>query len=302
MENRAHALIVGLFVILMSAAGVLSLWWFSGSGQDYNYYELVSSRPVSGLNPQAAVRFRGVRVGRVLNIELDEAGSRNVIVTIRVSSEVKLTRGTRATLGTTGLTGLAFVQLDDDGHDPRPLDAQGQELAQIPLGQGLMDSATDAGRDMIGRLREATTRIERVLSDQNVERVDQVLRNLAASSAHLEKTLANSAELSADMRRFTSSQNAEQMSAAIRELSAAARQVQPVLADARRTLDRWDRLAADLNNAVAGETLPRVNQLASELQGTAAQLNRVLDELERSPNMLVFGREAPPPGPGEKTP
>ncbi len=302
MENRAHALIVGLFIALLGLGVVGGIWWFSGSGEDFNYYELVSSRPVTGLNPQAAVRFRGVRVGRVLDISLDDDGSRNVVVTVRVRSDVPITLGTRATLGTQGLTGLAFVQLDDDGKDPRPLVKHGLSVPQIPLTPGLVENATEAGREIIGRLRSASEKVDQLMSKDNVERLDTILRNLAASSEHLEKTLANANVLVGDMRRFTSQDNATQLHDAIRDFSQAAKQLQPLLEEGHRVVARYDKLGAKLDDAVSADTLPQINQLAGELQATTQQLNQLLGELDRSPQMLLFGREQLRPGPGESMP
>ena len=58
MENRSHALIAGLFVILMSAAVVITAIWLSGETADHSHYILMSEGSVSGLNPEAAVCFR----------------------------------------------------------------------------------------------------------------------------------------------------------------------------------------------------------------------------------------------------
>lgn len=59
MENRSHALAAGLFVILMTLAVISVAVWFGGETVKRDRYLLVSEVPVTGLNPQAAVRYRG---------------------------------------------------------------------------------------------------------------------------------------------------------------------------------------------------------------------------------------------------
>src|ERR1043165_9374930 len=136
MENRAHAFIVGLVALLLISGVLLTLWWFGGGGEEFRPYELEASKGVTGLNNQAAVRFRGVRVGRVMSIDLDDNDPYKVIVAIRVRKDVPMTYGTVATLGFQGLTGNAFVLLDDTGKDPRPLLPKGQDPVRIVLQPG----------------------------------------------------------------------------------------------------------------------------------------------------------------------
>jgi phospholipid/cholesterol/gamma-HCH transport system substrate-binding protein len=306
MENRAHALVVGLFTVLLGAGLVITLWWFAGSGEEFKHYELVSTHTVTGLNPQAAVRFRGVRVGRVLDIALDEDDPQRIIVTIRVNSNVPITRNTRATLNAQGITGTSYVLLDDDGKDPRPLASASGALPRIPLSPGLLDQATTAGRDIIAKLQDATTRIDALLSDKNMSHIETTLTYLSTATGHLEQTLAQAPLLVQDMRRFASAENAQHLNEAIANLRRASGQIGPAIDNWNRTLgrvyaagERIDRLGSDLQTTVTGDTVPRVNQLVTELQTTASQLNRVLDDMERSPQMLLTGKRGQP-GPGER--
>ena len=71
MENKAHALAAGAFVLLVSALLVAMAWWLSREGGVRVAYELSSRDSVSGLNLQAAVRFKGVQVGKVTAISFD---------------------------------------------------------------------------------------------------------------------------------------------------------------------------------------------------------------------------------------
>ena len=76
MENRAHALAAGLFVIFLSVAMAAAAMWLSGETVIRDSYLLESKGSVSGLNPQAAVRYRGVDVGKVEDIRFDPENPR----------------------------------------------------------------------------------------------------------------------------------------------------------------------------------------------------------------------------------
>ena len=69
MENRAYALAAGLFTLLLGFGVVVAALWFSGDAVETRDYLMVSRVPVSGLNTQAPVRYRGVTVGKVTDIK-----------------------------------------------------------------------------------------------------------------------------------------------------------------------------------------------------------------------------------------
>ena len=94
MENRAHALAAGLFTLLLGLGVIAVSAWFGGDTVQMTNYMLVSSHPVSGLNVQAPVRFRGVSVGKVVSISFNPLEPRSIQVEITVRSDTPLTKGT----------------------------------------------------------------------------------------------------------------------------------------------------------------------------------------------------------------
>lgn len=91
MENRAHTFAAGLFVLLLGIAAVTAVKWFSRDNINHDHYSLISvGGSVSGLNPEASVRYRGVNIGKVEEIYFDKENIRNIIVRIAVNSHVAL--------------------------------------------------------------------------------------------------------------------------------------------------------------------------------------------------------------------
>ncbi len=309
MENRAYPLFVGLFTLVLGGALVICLWWFSGGAQDTTRYLIISPGSVSGLNPQAAVRYRGVRVGKVIDVDLRD--TREVYIQVRVDSDIPVTQATRARIGVQGLTGQGFIMLDDDGSNaspPRRLPGSG--IPVIAMAEGAAGlGAAEGAQALIGRLQRTTERIDRLLSDENITRLDQTLQHLAASSANLDKALAQSAALAEDMRRFASPDNAARLSETLDSVRVMSGKLSPAVDEFRAAVarvnaagTRIDKLGGDVQASLTADTLPRVNQLLLELQTNTQQLSRVLDEVERSPQLLLLGKQQQAPGPGETRP
>src|SRR4030066_281604 len=115
MENRAHALVAGIFVIFLSITITLVAMWFSGNTVQRNSYLVVTKESVSGLNPQSAVHYRGVNIGKVESIEFDPDNLHQILIHISINQNVALSKSVYAQLGYQGVTGLAYIQLNDDG-------------------------------------------------------------------------------------------------------------------------------------------------------------------------------------------
>jgi phospholipid/cholesterol/gamma-HCH transport system substrate-binding protein len=63
--------------------------------------------------------------------------------------------------------------------------------------------------------------------------------------------------------------------------------------------DKFDVAIGDPSANGVAALMPRLNEMARDFSVTSRQLSRVLRILEDTPQGLVFGAPALPPGPGE---
>ena len=303
MENRAHALAAGLFIVLLGLASALALWWF-GSDQDRAArYLLVSEGNITGLNEQAQVRYRGIRAGKVEAIDIDPANPRHIRVRITLRPDFPVTKGTRASLGYLGVTGIAYVQLTDKGEDPAPLPPGPDGLPQLTLQSPAMDQLTDVGLDTLRKIQAVVDRAGNLVTDANLARLTHILERLESASDGMDRTLKEAVQTLAALRTTLSPENLAHINHALGQLDTASQEVGPTIRELRNLAiklntigERVDRLTA---SADGGGTLARVDGLLQELTETSRRMSRLLEELEASPQMLVFGRNAASPGPGE---
>ena len=84
MENRSHALLTGFFTLTLLVAAILFGVWFNRDRVERVPYLLATTLSVPGLNPQAAVRYRGLEVGKVDAIDFDTQKAGQILVHISV--------------------------------------------------------------------------------------------------------------------------------------------------------------------------------------------------------------------------
>ena len=302
MESRAHALAAGIFVILLGIAGVATVWFLAGGAEETRGYYLVSQKALAGLNPQAQVRYRGIRAGKVERLLLDPADRRNVLVRISLDAAIPVTRGTTAQVASQGVTGLAYILLDDNGDQPEPLTAPPGELPRIPLKPPLFDNLAEQAAAVARQLSEVAGRANRLLDERNLDNLSRTLTNLAAASDGLREMPV----LVARMKQALSDENLRKLDRILAQVERTAGEAAPLAVELRQLVGtmnglarRLDGLADNVGGKLLPGTLANVDALAEELQRNARQLQRVLEQIEGAPQSLLFGRPAPSPGPGE---
>jgi phospholipid/cholesterol/gamma-HCH transport system substrate-binding protein len=314
MENRAHAFAAGLFVVAVTALLVVLAAWLMRDAGPRAVYEISTRESVTGLQPQAPVRLRGVAVGRVASIGFDPQEPGNVRIRLEVAPDAPVTEATYATLGLQGVTGLSFVQLDDEAVAPRLVPGAGPP-PRIPLRPNLVTRLTDRSDAILDRIEQSAERLNQLLGEPNQQRVATALERMGEAAVGVSRLAARTtvildAQLGPD--RTNIPEAVASMDAALDSLRQTSEQARVALAEFGRTVDRLNEaggpverlgegaaaLAAAAENFGAA-TLPRINQVAEETARAARQLQRTVGGIDDNPQSLIFGRQRAQPGPGE---
>ena len=311
MESRAYALITGLFVL--GIAGCIVLWahWLAKTPLARTAYRVVATGPVSGLNPEAQVRYRGMGVGRVSAIALDKKDPRRILVNVEVDENIPVTRGTYAQLGMEGITGIAYVHLQDEYKDMEPAVKAADGVAEVPLRPAFFDTLSDGAEGAIKDARELMTSMNALLTPENRKRISTTLASLERLSASLEvasarlpAAIGRVEALLSDENRRNAAGTLDNLNQASRDMPALARETNLLLKEARDLVTQVGKLSGEANTAVGSaraETLPRVNALAESVERGAARVGRMAAGIDRQPESLIWGKKpVSRPGPGEK--
>ena len=272
MENRAHALLAGIFTLSLLAAAILMGVWLNRDRVERVPYEIATKLPVPGLNPQAAVRYRGLDVGKVEQITFDPEVPGQILIHINVSKETPVTQSTYAFLGYQGVTGIAYVQMDDDGSKPDKLASSKADVTRIEMRPGLLDKIQSRGLAILEQTEQLSKRFNTLLETDNQKRilgafddVSTAAKKIGDIPQHLEPALTKLGAPNGPMDRIAKAA---------------------------------DRLG-DTANSIEQDTLPRIHSLASDARTTIRSFDRAADQLNQNPHSLLFGSPPPKPGPGE---
>lgn len=314
MENKSHALAAGSFVLLLSAVLVSLAVWLTRDTRALNVYELTGAVNVSGLQPQASVRFQGVPIGKVTTIGLDPQVRGQVRVSIAVDDSAPISTRTYASLGYQGVTGLAFIQLDDAAPGPGAASTEPARLppnSRMELKPGLLTKLSDRGERLLEQLEQSSQRVNQLLSVDNqqtlmtaVSEIGQAATELKQLTAQTRSTLPpllTSSQDALDVIKLTSRRVGDSAD----EARASARSFRLVTERMYAPGGTLDKLSQGADILVATgqtlriNTLPRVDQAVLDASHTTRQLGELTQTLTDNPQAMLLGKPTTPPGPGE---
>ena len=305
MATEARKLRVGIFVIIAVVIGLGAAIWLGASRYLADESQAVTffSESVQGLDPGAAVKYRGVPAGRVDQIKIAPDGDLiEVVMSIdnRYASMLLKDPTLRAHLQLSGITGLRYVEIDrqsGDALENAPTLSFEPEYPLIPSTPSQFKAIQEALEDIYGRvmsvdlagisgdIRATLQSADQLLRD---DRVQRILNNLS--------TITDSASrVTLNMEKATEGVRLEPVVAELRQATVEAK---GLIGDLRE-----GQTGRDLRSAVREvDGLARTSQsFVLDLQGLLERLNRTTDNLQQltealrqQPSSLLFSSPPPP--------
>lgn len=280
METKANYVAVGLFVLVFMLGLVVSLLWLAGAqySQEYVYYQTYFKGPVTGLGDGTTVRYNGIEVGRVKELQFDPNDPQRVIAKLQMKPDLHVRKDSVATIESEGLTGGSYVEIS--GGTKKSDELVPEYPGQIPViksSQSTLQQLAQSAPRLLEKLNRAADRVNDLLNDQNRKTFGHILGNLDATTTTLAK---RSGDIDAMLVNF---------SQASRSLNAASARIGPTLADADDSLKKFGKLSADADAFVKGEGLGQFADLLRETRSLVTSLTRLSNGLDRQPTKLLFG-------------
>ncbi len=330
MKTKISPAVVGLFVLGAMLLVLVALLSFGGVNffSKPQRFVVYFDESIHGLDLGSPVKLRGVRVGRVvdLNVRYDAASNKSVVAVVcefsrnmiiddkgqaidvsdRSALQALVDHGLRAQLGVVGLaTGLLFVELDF--YDPLqyPAGAQAADAKRIVMPAvpstiseyqaSLTEILSDLKRvDFAGLSRNLNAML--VTANQKLQAVDTArLSERWAKAAEAVETMVTDPEIKKTFGNLNAASN--DLRALIARLDT---QVQPTsdklvqtLEEARKSLAAFDAAAASAQRFIAAQSGvgEEADKTLEQLREAAAAVQRLADFLERNPNAIITGRK-----------
>jgi phospholipid/cholesterol/gamma-HCH transport system substrate-binding protein len=314
-----------LFLAFLCAGGIAALVWKIWSDSNYRTYQIETRDPVSGLIVDAPVELHGVEVGKVTNIQLLDAGT--VQVRLSLAKSTPISTATVATITSRGLAargfaGYVYIALENSAADSGPLlHKPGQPYLLIPTARSRIVTIDTVAAEITDKVEEITGLLHQVLDEQTIVSLKRTVAALEEITRILqpvldEKTVASlhqSADALQEITRLLLSvldpktvaslrRSADGLSQIMTTLAANDKRIESLILNAERD-SRDLRPLVETSNATVRElntrVLPQFYRTVGDLQDLTRTMNEMANRLARDPSAMLRGTVTPP-GPGER--
>jgi phospholipid/cholesterol/gamma-HCH transport system substrate-binding protein len=237
---------------------------FSGENKYYAYFD-----DVQGLQLSSAVQVKGLTVGRVADITLNEGAK--VKVTIAVRKKINVTAGSLVKLASADLLGTKVLKLEiKEGNKA----AETGATLQATVEGNLVDNLSGQVTPLINDIRHVVATLDTVLGGVNNMLNKETRDRLASGVASLDVTMKNFAELSQKLNNESS-----QLASVIRN----ANSITANLANSNQQVTNILKNAEGISKQLADAPL---EQTIKDLQTTIAQLQGVVNKINNNDGSL----------------
>lgn len=310
MENRAYAIAVAIFTLLLALGLGFAYWWMSDSQEERTEYIVSSQLPVTGLNPETIVKFRGVNIGKVVEISLDSASQTTILIKIAVSKNLKLSNNAYAELHRQGITGLAYIDLNDESRNAPALEAG----SIIPLKPTLIDSISLQGPELLAQFNlllknseQLTAAANQVLKQIDIEKLNHTIANFEKASQKALPAIDSATVMFNNAGNMMSDKNQAELMHTLESLRQTSEATKPLIAEMsltakslHNTVNKIGNSTDQLASTLDQETLPQLQALTQNMNRSVLHFNQLIDNLNDNPQSIIFGKQSQPAGPGEE--
>jgi len=318
---------VGMLALAAIALAVGFILYLTAGqfGTKSDYFETYVGESIVGLDVGAAVRFRGVQIGRVTEISLAAAvydvpearADRYAMQLVVIRFAVERTRvsriaslddmiaaGLRARIASQGITGVTYLEIDilDPARYPPIQVPWTPRYDHIPAVPSTITQVTSAAEQILRRLEaldiEAlVNNAAGLMGDLRRQVSDGEVANMLREAG---ETLA---ELRAEIRKVKLEDTAAELRGAIASMGDAGRSAQELLAS-REIRDALVRIPAAVTaleqtlrtaRGTTSDLQADLSPLMRDLRSSVANLRDTTEALRRNPSQTLLGAPPPPP-------
>lgn len=300
METRANYVLIGAFALVTSACLLLFGLWAAKytSDKDWRLYDVIFDEAVTGLTEGGSVQYNGISVGTVDELSLAPDDPRKVVARVKVRANTPVKTDTHAKLSFTGLTGTAFIQLTGGSPSaPRLVPTNGDDVPVIATEASALQNIAETANKLVARL-------DRVLSDENIDNITRTLDNIESATGALAGQREDLGALIANARV-----SSEKLAVTLDTTNGAIADLDRELVDKLpgliqkldRTLGKLESVAGNADTLLA-ENRPALNDFTrdglgqlgptlEELRSLVRDLRGISARLDSNPAGYVLGRQ-----------
>ncbi|MBN2817091.1 MAG: MCE family protein [Campylobacterales bacterium] len=284
---------------------------------DTKVYGIDFDESVLGLNLDAPVKYKGISVGKVTSISINEKNAQQVRVLVSILKSTPIKSDTVAKLTAQGITGLSYINLSM-GSNSAPI-LEKEENAKYPIiktAPSFLTNIEESFSSVSTRLSSTLGRTEELLGEENQEQLSALLKKSASfmdkmdkllddkTIAHIQSSAKNLDEFSQklntvlpNVERFIvkSEEWEDKISNSFNSIMTSYLGIKASMNEIKRAVS-----SGEFNiKEISAEIVPTMNATFLDMQELMIKFESALEEYKESPSDLLYKTQEIKKAPGE---
>lgn len=320
MNNKVNYTFVG-FIVLAAIVAMLSFtYWMlkPAKSEDTQKYLIYFNESVLGLNLDAPVKYKGIKVGKVVRLRINPQNSEQIEVTVEILKTTPIKEDTVAKLTAQGITGLSYINLSEGSNNAKPLKVHKDQKYPVIASAPSFFADVERSLGSVSELFVLTLgRANEVLNDENQKQFARLLEKSANVVAKIDmtldaKTMLNIQKSMDNIQSLTYKvdKSIPRINAFIDNSITWENKINDSFLNIKNTYLKMGKIMDNMalsflkvqNNVEDAtlETLPTLNSTMEQMQQTLIGINGLIEQLQSSPSDILYKKEKRKRGPGEK--
>ena len=319
MNNKVNYTLIGFLVFVgISMIFGFAYWLIQPKSQEETKsYHIHFDESVLGLNIDAPVKYRGISVGKVVNLKINPRNSQQVQVLVSILKTTPIKVDTVAKLTAQGITGLSYINLSLGTHEKENLlRLEGNDLPIIKTAPSFFEEFESSLGSMSTKLSSTLTQTEKLLNDENQKQItlllqrtagfmdklehvldDKTIRHIQSSIENIDSVSAKVDTMTPNVEKFINKSVLweDKISASFTSIMGSYTGIRSAMDEIKRAISSGEFNIKD----IAGDVVPTMNNTLLEMQELMIRVDGMMQKYERSPGDVIFKQEEVKKGPGE---
>ena len=320
MNNKVNYSLIGFLVLV----GVLLMLGFGywllkpAKEAEVQKYSIYFSESILGLNIDAPVKYRGISVGKVVKLSINEKNAEQVEVLVEVLKSTPINSATLAQLTSQGITGLSYINLviEKDTLAKALVVKDGDRYPVIKSVPSLLVKLESTFSEVAMNLAKTLEKTQELLGKENQHDISQLLKNSVVFVDKMNRVLDDKTIDDFHKTVKTLNSTAQQIDAMVPKVTRLVEKsgkwqddisvtfgtimnsylgIKATMDIFRNALERGDFNMKDMSDNI----FPTMNSTMIEMQELMIRMNEAIEKYERNPRDMLFKQEAVKKAPGE---